>query len=232
MDAISGFINPLQSRIQYLNITKNWSDILIESIPADMMKSTTSNPSKFYLPILKRNGMLSFAKSTMDPLRSQEDIDYEVYWRLCCWDIPIDDHSTRNFNTNLDFESEFQKHHYNALKSIANREKNNSLAAIERARQCILFTVQSISIECLQSVYKYLSWMELLQQADDFCIIQFDRSAAISNILENWRIKSQVLPYGNFQCRETMLAHQMALFNSAGVVAKRKIEDYYKVIDD
>lgn len=224
MDAISGFINPMLSRIEYLNVTKNWSDVLIECTPE---LNCAINQNKFHLPILKRNGMLSLAKSAMDPIGNSE-IDYEVYWRLCSWDTAIEDHSTNNL-LSINYEAEFQKNHYNALKCIANREENNSLAAIERARQAIASTLQGISIECLQSLYKYLSWMELLQQADDFCSIQFGRGQAVKDILENWHVKTEHLRYGNFQCRETMLSHQMVLFETAGIRAKRKIQDFYKV---
>lgn len=205
-----------------MNIGGNWTDLLIESTE----EYNCNNKNKFYLPILKRNGMLIFAASTMNST-TNNNIDYEIYWRLCRWDANIEGYANNSFST--DYEVEFQKHHFNALKCINNREENNSLSSIDRARYSILNILKGISIECLQSVYKYLTWLELLQQADDFCHIQFIRGFAVQDLLKNWQIKTENLHYGNFQCRETIISHQITLFNTGGVRTKRKLQEFYQV---
>lgn len=36
--------------------------------------------------------------------------------------------------------------------------------------------------------------------------------------------------YGNFQSKELILSHQVALFNTAGIRTSRKIQEFYKVM--
>lgn len=148
--------------MDYLNLTNNWSDILIESHNADV-------DGAMYLcnDILKRNGMLNLA-STKNTGKSSA-IDYEICWRLCRWDTVVEGHS--KVNTLNDMEYEYEKHHFNALKCLHNKEENNALAAIDKSRHCVLNILKEISVECLQSVYKYLTWLQLLQQSEDFALV-------------------------------------------------------------
>lgn len=139
-----------------MNLTNNWSDILIES------GNNTDGSSKLCNSVLKRNGMLNFAGSS-------ENVDYEICWRLCRWDTVVEGHS--KVNTLNDMEYEFEKHHFNALKCLYNKEENNALAAIDKSRHCVLNILKEISVECLQSVYKYLTWLQILQQSEDFCSV-------------------------------------------------------------
>lgn len=139
-----------------MNLTNNWSDILIESA------NNTDGSSKLCNSVLKRNGMLNFAGSS-------DNVDYEICWRLCRWDTVVEGHS--KVNTLNDMEYEFEKHHFNALKCLHNKEENNALAAIDKSRHCVLNILKEISVECLQSVYKYLTWLQILQQSEDFCSV-------------------------------------------------------------
>ncbi|XP_075154936.1 serine/threonine-protein kinase tefu [Haematobia irritans] len=216
-DAISGFINPLSSRMAYLNLTNNWSDILIES------NDTASENNKLCNAVLKRNGMLNLASSNGT---ADKNVDYEICWRLCRWDTAVEGHS--KVNTLNDMEFEFEKHHFNALKCLHNKEENNTLAAIEKSRLCVLNILKEISVECLQSVYKYLTWLQLLQQSEDFCLIQFSKTTEVDQIFTKWQIESNDLDYGIFSSKETILSHQISLFQTAGVRAKRKIKEFYK----
>uniref|UniRef100_A0A1A9WKS3 Serine/threonine-protein kinase ATM n=1 Tax=Glossina brevipalpis TaxID=37001 RepID=A0A1A9WKS3_9MUSC len=216
-DAISGFINPLQSRLDYLDLTNNWDDILIEAT-----YHKDSNSHEMFSSVLKRNGVLEFA----DAISSNRKVDYEICWRLCRWDTVVEGHS--RVNTLNDIEEEFQKHHFNSLKCLYNREENSSLAAIKKSRDCVFSILKEISIECLQCVYKYLTWLQMLQQTDDFCMIQFFRSASVNDIFKKWQMEANDLRYGNFSSKELILAHQAALFNTAGIRTSRKIQEFYK----
>ncbi|XP_061389717.1 serine/threonine-protein kinase ATM [Musca vetustissima] len=213
-DAISGFINPLASRMEYLNLTNNWSDILIE----------TTETSEMCNSVLKRNGMLNLACSSGDNLK--QNVDYEICWRLCRWDTVVEGHS--KVDTLNDMEYEFEKHHFNALKCLNNKEENNTLAAIKKSRHCLLNILKEISVECLQSVYKYLTWLQLLQQCEDFCLIQFSKSSDVDNIFKKWQLESNDLDYGLFSSKEMILSHQISLFQTAGIRASRKIKEFYK----
>lgn len=164
MDAIPGFLNPLRSRVAYLSLENNLSGILLESDSMDMTNS------QFCVDIMKSNGMLSFAalhQRQQKILHDQKDIDYEILWRLSQWDEPVDVYQKVNHSGNM--ELEFQKHHYMALKSICNREEENTLSAMNNAYHCVLDILRDISVECLQSVYKYMTWLSTLQQVEDFC---------------------------------------------------------------
>ncbi|XP_037818798.1 serine/threonine-protein kinase ATM isoform X1 [Lucilia sericata] len=217
-DAISGFINPLNSRLDYLNLTNNWSDILIESNDI----ATNSNANYLCNTILKRNGMFNLVNGDVD----KSSVDYEICWRLCRWDTVVEGHS--KVDTLNDMKYEFEKHHFNALKCLYNKEENNALAAITKSRHCVLNILKEISVECLQSVYKYMTWLQLLQQSEDFCLIQFSKSVPVEQIFEKWQLEANDLLYGNFSCKELILSHQISLFQTAGIRANRKINEFYK----
>ncbi|XP_011193336.2 serine/threonine-protein kinase ATM [Zeugodacus cucurbitae] len=216
-DAISGFLSPLQSRLEFLNITNDWSEMLLQN----SFKDTASNT--LCTSALKRNGILCLAD--LGNKGSTNSVDYEVCWRLCQWDTPVEGHL--KVNVKNDPELEFNKHHFNALKCLYNREEQNCLAAIANARQCVIHNLMGISTECLQSVYKYLTWLHLLQQAEDFCQVQFISEVDIKSIFSKWQSENK-LKYGSFHCKELVLSHQITLFKTAGVRGQRRIIDFFK----
>ncbi|XP_013106382.2 serine/threonine-protein kinase ATM [Stomoxys calcitrans] len=218
-DAISGFINPLNSRMDYLNLTNNWWDILIES---NNSSTSSSDYNNLCNAVLKRNGMLHLASSNACASNS---MDYEICWRLCRWDTSVEGHS--KVNTLNDMEYEYEKHHFNALKCMFHKEENNTLAAIEKSRHCVLNILKEVSVECLQSLYKYLTWLQLLQQSEDFCLVQFSKSPDVTHIFNKWHIESHDLEYGVFSNKELILSHQISLFQTAGIRANRKIKEFY-----
>ncbi|ALC48364.1 tefu [Drosophila busckii] len=221
LDAIPGFLNPLRSRLDYLSLNNNICGILVESDGLDMPNS------QLCLDIMKSNGMLTFAKLQQQQSQSKQ-LDYEILWRLGQWDEQVDGHQKVNTANNM--ELEFKKHHYMALKSISNREEENTLSAINNAYICVQHILRDISVECLQSVYKYMTWLCTLQQATDFCQLQFGNhlsSDEINGTLDKWRTELE-LTYGNFNCKEHILTHQITLFKLAGTRANRRLQQYYK----
>ncbi|XP_030382015.1 serine/threonine-protein kinase ATM [Scaptodrosophila lebanonensis] len=217
-EAIAGFMDPFVSRVEFLNLNNSWSDILLELDDFEMRNSDLC------MEMLKRNGMEElFAKLEQ---RCSKNVNYEGLWRLMQWDEPIEG----NLNVNMaavNMEHEFKKHHYVALKSIRNREEENSISAIANAYQCVLAILRDISVESLQSVYKYLSWLATLQQAEDFCQVQFSQQVALTDIFEKWQVELN-LKYGNFSCKEYTLSHQIALFQMGGTRANRRAQQFYK----
>ena len=146
--------------MEFLNLNNEWTDILIESTG-----STSMFADPIYASVMKKNGMLSMATVN----QNKNSVDYELCWRLGQWNTLVEGHS--EVNTLNDIEKEFKKHHFNSMKCLHNREENNTLAAIKNARQCILSILREVSIECLQSVYKYLTWLQQLQQCEEFCMV-------------------------------------------------------------
>lgn len=117
------------------------------------------------MDIMKSNGMLSFA-NVYQRFCQNMTVDYDALWRLGQWDELIERHHKVNWSNNL--EQEFNKHHYIALKSISKREQENTSSAINNAYQCVQEILRDISVECLQTVYKYMTWLCTLQQTEDF----------------------------------------------------------------
>lgn len=248
LDAIPGFLDPLRNRVTYLSLENNLSGILLESDGLDMANS------QLCVDIMKSNGIYSFAalhQRQQKILDDSKNVDYEILWRLCEWDEPVDVYQKIDYSGNM--ESEFQKHHYLALKSISNREEENTLSAMNNAYHCVLDILRDISVECLQSVYKYMTWLGTLQQVEDFCQvrereretkqnvmnsnfsysplqIQFNQQLSATQINETfdkWQTELD-LSYGHFNCKEHILTHQIALFQMAGTRADRRIQKYYK----
>ncbi|XP_052835760.1 LOW QUALITY PROTEIN: serine/threonine-protein kinase ATM [Drosophila gunungcola] len=224
LDAIPGFVNPMRSRLDFLGRSSNLSTILLESEHLDRASG------QLCVDIMKGNGLWSFAKlqqhQNMEP-------DYEILWRLGQWDSLSDPKQQQvgsRGSASLNLEQEFKRHHFMALRSIGQREEENSLSAIDMAYSCVRDILQEISMECLQSVYKYLTWLCSLQQAEDFCQIQFGTQMApgqMTQLFGKWQ-KELELKYGNFSCKEYVIAHQIALFKMSGTRASRRMQEYYK----
>ncbi|KAH8264195.1 hypothetical protein KR038_004388 [Drosophila bunnanda] len=225
LDAIPGFVNPMLSRVDFLGRSNNLTAILIES---DFLDKANS---QLCMDIMKGNGLWSFAK--LQQQQSTEP-DYEIFWRLGQWDLLTDSKQQQQphlgTRTSFNFEREFTRHHFVALRSISQREEENSLSAIDMAYNCVRDILQDISVECLQSVYKYLTWLCSLQQAEDFCQIQFGTQlppSHMNQLFRKWQTELD-LKYGNFACKEYVIAHQIALFKMAGTRATRRLTDFYK----
>lgn len=236
-----GFLDPLSSRVDFLSLNNNLTEALLEA--DNQNESNTS----MCLDIMHDNGMLTFANLYQ---RSCDDIpiNYEILWRLCQWDDQTERTHHVDWSNNL--ELEYNKHHYLALMSINKREQENTLSAINNAYQCVQRILQDISIECLQSVYKYMTWLCTLQQTEDFyqvcvfvCVpegeystkltshlqIQFSQQLApsqVDEIFNKWQTELN-LTYGSFSCKEQILAHQITLFKQSGTRADRRIKQYY-----
>jgi len=166
LDAIPGFVNPMRSRLDFLGQSSSLSTILLESDHLDRASG------QLCVDIMKGNGLWSFAK-----LQQHQNVepDYEIFWRLGQWDSLTDPKHQQiqtGARTSLNLEQEFKRHHFVALRSIGQREEENSLSAIDMAYNCVRDILMEISMECLQSVYKYLTWLCSLQQAEDFCQVK------------------------------------------------------------
>ncbi|KAH8244044.1 hypothetical protein KR032_012478 [Drosophila birchii] len=225
LDAIPGFVNPMLSRVDFLGRSNNLTAILLESDHLDKANS------QLCMDIMKGNGLWSFAH--LHQQQSTEP-DYEVFWRLGQWDSLTDSQQQQQqqlgTRTSFNLEQQFNRHHFMALRSISKREEENSLSAIDMAYNCVRDILQEISVECLQSVYKYLTWLCSLQQAEDFCQIQFGTQvppSQMNQLFHKWQTELE-LNYGNFACKEYVIAHHISLFKMAGTRATRRLTDFYK----
>ncbi|XP_016998813.2 serine/threonine-protein kinase ATM isoform X1 [Drosophila takahashii] len=224
MDAIPGFVNPMRSRLDFLGQGSSLSTILLESDHLDKASG------QLCVDIMKGNGLWSFAKLQQ---HQNTEPDYEIFWRLGQWDSLTDPKQQQTQSraiTSLNLEQEFKRHHFVALRSIGQREEENSLSAIDLAYSCVRDILMEISVECLQSVYKYLTWLCSLQQAEDFCQIQFGTQldpTQMTQLFGKWQTELE-LKCGNFSCKEYVIAHQIALFKMAGTRAGRRMQEFYQ----
>ncbi|XP_041674601.1 serine/threonine-protein kinase ATM [Drosophila eugracilis] len=224
LDAIPGFVNPMRSRLDFLGQSSNLSTVLLES---DHLDSTSS---QLCVELMKGNGLWSFAKLQQ---HQNTEPDYEIFWRLGEWDSLTDPKYRQiqaSVKTSFNLEQEFKRHHFLALRSIGQREEENSLSAIDMAYNCVRDILMENSVECLQSVYKYLTWLCSLQQSEDFCQIQFGSQVdhgQLTRLFGKWQTELN-LNYGNFSCKEYVIAHQIALFKMAGTKAGRRMQEFYQ----
>jgi len=241
---MSGFLNPLRSRVDYLSLNNDLFGCCLES------ENLNEPNSELCASIMKNNGMYSWANVLEKIMPDDKQLDCELLWRLGQWDELVE--TQPKGSTSINMENEFHQQHYLALKSIKNREEENTTSAIKNAYHCVKDVLRDISIECLQSVYKYMTWLSTLHQVEDFAQVcktqvqfnsvfqrlffQFDlqiqfttqlSATQINEIFNKWQTELN-LTYGNFSCKEHILAHQIGLFKLAGTRANRRIEQYYK----
>lgn len=209
-DAITGFLSPVHSRLDFLVFENNWSEALIHK------DSFGAMDDPFFLGSLKSNGLLLTAS-----LLNSAKTDYEVCWQLGNWDI------TNELSDPLTFEDRFQKNHYLALQAIHKKEDSVALNCLKTAREAVISIIKEVSTECVDNINKLLSNLELIGQAQDFCGIQFTTSACSGDILTKWEVGNK-LPYGNFKWKHLLLEQRIRLIESAGTRARRKIAEFHK----
>ncbi|KAL5275475.1 ATM family protein [Megaselia abdita] len=209
-DAITGFLSPVNSRLDYFVFENNWSEALIHK------DSFGSMDDPFFFESLKNNGLLLTTS-----LLSSNKKDYEVYWQLGNWGITddINDHP-------VSLEESFQKNHYLALQAIYKKEDSVALNCLSSAREAIISIIKEVSTECVDTIFKLLSKLELIEQAQDFCGIQFATLIRSEEVLSKWEIANK-LPYGNFKCKHLLLEQRIRLIESAGTRANRKISEFH-----
>lgn len=210
-DAITGFLSPVNSRLDFLIFENNWSEALLHK---DSL-GDVDNP--LFLENLKANGLLLTTS-----LLNQTKTDYDVYWQLGNWNVThgLSDHT-------LSLEDKFKKNHYLALQAIYKREDSVAFNCLKAAREAVISIIKEVSTECVDNIYKLLSKLELVGQAQDFCGIQFATSKCANDIFTKWEVGNK-LPYGNFQCKHVLLQQRIRLIESAGTRASRKIEEFHK----
>lgn len=214
-DAITGFLSPVNSRLDFLVFENNWSEALIHK------DSFGALNDPFFLESLKNNGLLLTTS-----LINSTKTDYEVYWQLGNWDI------TNEINDQVtSFDDQFQRNHYLALKAIHRKEDSVALNCLKSAREAVVSIIKEVSTECVDNIYKLLSKLELIEQAQDFCGIQFATSKCSDEILTKWEIGNK-LPYGNFKCKHSILEQRIRLIESAGTRASRRISEFHNGEDN
>jgi serine-protein kinase ATM len=68
-----------------------------------------------------------------------------------------------------DMTRKFEKNHYTALKCLYNKDEAGIDLSLTNARKTIVESLKSESLECTNTLYKYLRMLQQIQQIEDFC---------------------------------------------------------------
>lgn len=120
---------------------------------------------EIYRQILLDSGLCNLAK-----LVPSETPQYECFWRMADWSILIEkDFESDIHSKTSDFQREFEKSHYTALKCLNNRDELGTQTSILKARKTIVQLLNRSSLECTKNLYKFMCMSQQLQQIEDFC---------------------------------------------------------------
>lgn len=230
MDAVIPFVDPLKSRLKYLQLGNKTNRVCLEL-------DSLCFDQKSQIESLKKNliqsGHTFLAYSLND---KSNDAEWECAWRLGDWNV-INNEKEESFDPNIEFE----RQHYNALKCIQIKDEMGVRKSIEIARKSVANIVGNVSLECAKNIYKNLEMLERLQQIEDILELQCTKSEIIGKkILDKWRMQDAI-PFNNFETKEPVLAQRAVLFKISGLIAKRILErvepeafqnNYLKIISE
>lgn len=213
MDAVIPFVDPLKSRLKYLQLGNKTNRVCLEL-------DSLCFDQKSQIESLKKNliqsGHTFLAYSLND---KSNDAEWECAWRLGDWNV-INNEKEESFDPNIEFE----RQHYNALKCIQIKDEMGIRKSIEIARKSIAKIVGNVSLECAKNIYKNLEMLERLQQIEDISELQCTKSQIVGKkILDKWRMQDTI-PFNNFETKEPVLAQRAVLFKISGLIAKRILE--------
>lgn len=210
MDAVIPFVDPLKSRLKYLQLGNKKNRVCLE---LDSLCFDQRNQIDSLKKSLIQSGYTFLAYSFND---KADDPEWECAWRLGDWNV-INNEKEESFNPNIEFE----RQHYNALKCIKIKDEMGARRSIEIARKSIAKIVGNVSLECAQNIYKNLEMLERVQQIEDVLELQCTKSEIIgSKILEKWRLQDNI-GFNHFETKEPVLAQRAVLFNICGLIAER-----------
>lgn len=156
-DAVSAYLDPIQQKMEYLEMNQCWNELLIE---ADVQLNDFSQRNKY----LGQAGLYNLANKLT---QSENAADYECAWRLADWSIV--EGNAQNISIEL---NEFEKYHYFALKYLNCPDRIGVQENVKNGYETIIKRFKQSSYECTKSIYKNLKMLHLLQQIEEFCYVR------------------------------------------------------------
>lgn len=139
----------IQEQINCYKQQKQWNQVLFQYDIQDNL--------------ITSDALYAFKECAMYELPLKFDIisesQYECAWRLSRWNLP---------EINNNFKTGFEKHRYNALKALKEDHKTNFNDAILNARNVIIESLKSASLESSKNLYEISSQLQSLQEIEDF----------------------------------------------------------------
>lgn len=218
MDAVIPFVDPLKSRLKYLQLGNKTNRVCLE---LDSLCFDQKNQIESLKRTLIDSGhtFLAYSLNDKNAVSTCDDIEWECAWRLGDWNV-INNEKEESVNPTVEFE----RQHYNALKCIKIKDEIGVRRSIEIARKSIAKIVGNVSLECAQNIYKNMEMLERLQQIEDILQLQCTKSEIIGKkILDKWRLQDNI-PFNNFVTKEPVLAQRAVLFKISGIIANRILE--------
>lgn len=161
IDAVSAFLDPINNKMEYLELNRCWDQILIG---CDAQSSDSLQCAHY----LGKAGLYSLANKLTNDSNSA---NYECAWRLADWNI-IEDGAESINTQNNDLSLEFDKFHYFALKNLNKKDQIGVKINVENAFKAVIKMFKQSSYECTKNIYKNLMMLHLLQQIDEFCCVR------------------------------------------------------------
>lgn len=167
MDAVPALLDPVQSRIQYLQLNNQWSQIALRQ---DAQAYRNPTEIERYSNYLAQSGLYVLSNSLPNTAAS---VKHDCAWRLGDWNLLDEDESRqvkRGSENRLEFDIE--RNHYFALKCFNAKDEVGTKAAIRGARDALVKAFKQSSFECTKNIYKKLASLHLLQQIEEFCDVR------------------------------------------------------------
>jgi ataxia telangiectasia mutated family protein len=160
-DTFDIYLDPFTNRSAYLLNTKQCFQMLLEA-----ENGHSSKLSEICYDIGLFHLMNKFTDKQKDQDKAKQ---YDCLWRLCQWDTVVEtEQELKDENGVVDFNGEFNKYHYLSMQCLKNGDEVGTKGAVERARKIILQQLSQQSLECTNTLYKFLEMSHRLVQIEDF----------------------------------------------------------------
>lgn len=166
-DAVPAFLDPVQSRIQYLQLNNQWNQIALRQ---DVLAFRNVPEIERYTNYLAQSGLYYLANGLPNTSAS---VKFDCAWRLGDWSLLDEDESRlANQGSGNRLELDFERNHYFAMKCFSARDEVGTKSAIRSARESLIKSFKQSSFECTKNIYKNLAALQLLQQIEEFCDVR------------------------------------------------------------
>ncbi|XP_052867560.1 serine/threonine-protein kinase ATM [Anopheles cruzii] len=228
-DAVKTFLNPIYERAEFYRLEQKHARSLVfqDACTSHRHNAGADTPRTYEtLQSLKDCNLYGIGRI----LPEAEAVDYECAWRLCDWSVVVESDSSRNGAADVSVKQDglsirselFERFHYKALKSLAQKDALAVDSAVLEARRAIAAMLQQTSTESTKHIYLHLCRLRQLQQIEDFGEIQFFRQLDCEHeLLAKWN-QQDTLPYSEFGLKEKVLSQRLSILDTARLRAKRK----------